>query len=66
MSSINDELKKCILKIKFDMNNLKNINYKLINKHLDLKIQLKQIKNDIDLKKNSTIKELQDNINELE
>lgn len=65
MSSINDELKKCILKIKSDMNNLKNINYKLINEHLDLKIQLKQIKNHIDLK-NSTIKELQDNINELE
>ena len=65
MSSINDELKKCILKIKSDMNNLKNINYKLINEHLDLKIKLKQIKNHIDLK-NSTIKELQDNINELE
>ena len=65
MPSIDNELKKYILKIKSDMNNLKNINYKLINEHLELQFELKKIKKDIHLN-HSTIKELQDNINELE
>lgn len=64
MSSIDNELKKYILKIKSDMNNLKNINYKLINEHLELQFELKKIKKDIHLN-HSTIKEFQENINEL-
>ena len=64
MLSIDNELKKYILKIKSDMNNLKNTNYKLINEHLELQLKFKKIKNDIHLN-HSTIKEFQEKINKL-